>query len=76
MVNDATAHDGSEQATAGRTWGPGLVDNALREAICHCWLAMPPDKKTVHDVEIEIRRLVERALKDLREDSRAFGISS
>ena len=54
--------------------GPGAVDTQLREAIRWCWMTLPADKKTVLDVQTEIRRLVERALKDLEEDAKAFGI--
>jgi hypothetical protein len=36
------------------------------------WL--PKEKKTIEGLEAEIRRVVERALKNLREDGQAFGI--
>src|SRR5207248_49837 len=55
--------------------GPGQVDQAVRMAIQQCWMLMPDDRKHVDAVEAEIRRLVNRALEDLREDVRAFGIT-
>ena len=57
-----------------RMMGPGVVDQQIRGTIQTCWMAMPEDKKTVNHVESEIRRLMERALKDLREDSDTYGI--
>ena len=54
--------------------GPGMVDTQLREAIKWCWFMLPKEKRTVTGVQAEIRRLVDRALKDLEEDAAAFGI--
>ena len=56
-------------------FGPQAVDQAIRQAISTCWMVLPDDKKNVASVEAEIRRIVERALENLREDSRVFGIS-
>ena len=53
-------------------FGPGQVDQTIRQAIQVCWMALPKDKRNVEEVERQIRRLVERALKDLREDGDAF----
>lgn len=66
-------HDDSNAAVA---LGPGFVDYQVRQAISHCWFIMPSDKRNAHDVEIEIRRIVDRALKDLHEDAKAFGIGT
>jgi hypothetical protein len=35
-------------------------------------MALPKSKRTVDEVDSHIRRLVDRALKDLRDDSEAF----
>ena len=53
--------------------GPAQVDQTVRHAIQFCWMALPKERKTVDGLEREIRRIVERALKDFREDSEAFG---
>ena len=67
---------GPEDSRAFRDFlGPGWVDNAVRQAIQMCWHAMPKEKRTVAAVEAEIRRILDRALKDMREDAGAFGIS-
>jgi hypothetical protein len=54
-------------------FGPSHVDQTVRQAISICWMALPKDRKSPEIVEQEIRRLFERALKDFREDSAAFG---
>lgn len=55
--------------------GPQAVDQAIRQAISTCWMILPDDKKNVASVEAEIRRILDRAFENLREDSKAFGIS-
>ena len=52
--------------------GPAIVDHSIRQAIQHCWMLMPADRKNAAAVSAEIRRMVDRALRDLEEDSRAF----
>jgi BMFP domain-containing protein YqiC len=56
-------------------FGPEQIDQQIRQAIQSCWMMLPTEKKTVDDVERQIRRLVDRALRDLREDFDAFGLS-
>ena len=53
--------------------GPGQIDASIRQTLQMLWMAMPADKKNMDAVEHEFRRLVDRALRDLREDSEAFG---
>ncbi len=54
--------------------GPQGVDREVRQAIQFCWMMLPKEKKNPEAVAAEIRRIVERALKDLKEDAKAFGI--
>jgi hypothetical protein len=54
-------------------FGPQQVDEHIRHAIQFCWMSLPKERQTAPEVEKEIRRLVERALRDLREDAAAFG---
>ena len=56
--------------------GPTQVDHMIRQAISMCWMGLPPQKKGIDEVEAQIRRMVDRALKDLREDAEAFGIGA
>jgi len=55
-------------------FGPQQVDLQIRQAIQCCWMALPPKQHSVEEVEKEIRRIVDRALQDLREDSDSFGL--
>jgi hypothetical protein len=55
-------------------FGPGQVDGQIRQAIHVCWMLLPDDKKTVDELESQFRRIVDRAIHDLREDSDAFGL--
>jgi hypothetical protein len=56
-------------------FGPQQVDNQIRQAIQTCWMVLPVGRKNVDEVETEIRRIVDRALRDLREDYQSFGIA-
>ena len=57
-------------------FGPQAVDQAIGQAISTCWMILPDDKKTIAHLEVEVRRIVERSLANLKEDARAFGIDS
>ena len=57
----------------GAMFGPGDVDQTIRQAIQVCWMALPKEKRTVDEVERQIRRLVDLAIKDFREDGEMFG---
>jgi tyrosine-protein phosphatase YwqE len=54
-------------------FGPGHVDQTVHTAIQACWRALPKERRTVEEVEKEIRRLVDRAISNLREDVKSFG---
>ena len=55
-------------------FGPGQVDQQVRQAIHLCWMMLPEDRKTVDELERQMRRIIDRALQDLREDTDAFGL--
>jgi hypothetical protein len=55
-------------------FGPGQVDQVVRQAIQMCWMMLADDAKTVDELEKQFRRIVDRAIKDLREYSDAFGL--
>lgn len=74
-VTDTDATFGHFYAKMTDVMGPQAVDQLVRQAITTCWMLLPEGKKTVADVEREIRRLVDRALANLREDARAFGVT-
>jgi hypothetical protein len=55
-------------------FGPGQVDQQIRQAMHCCWMMLPEDRKTVDELEKQMRRIVDRAIKSLREDTDAFGL--
>lgn len=70
--------EGDPEAAAERMadfFGPAQVDHTVRQALQFCWLALAQDRKNVAELEQQFRRIVERALKDFREDNEAFGRS-
>ena len=54
-------------------FGPGQVDQGIRQAIQICWMMLPTERRNVDNLEREVRRIVDRALKELRDDAEAFG---
>ena len=54
-------------------FGPGQVDQTIRQAIHFCWMALPKARRNADELEKQVRRIVDRALKDFREDSAQFG---
>lgn len=55
-------------------FGPQAVDGAIRQAMSMCWQMMPDSKKDMASLEAEIRRIFERALDNMKQDAKAFGI--
>lgn len=79
---DITPNEGDDPAEAAKArqmiqamMGPQAVDEAVRRAIQMCWMMLPQGQKTMDTVEKEIRRLVDRALANMREDSEKFSVS-
>jgi hypothetical protein len=53
-------------------FGPGQIDQFIRQAVQYCWMALPKERRTTQELENQIHRMVDRALKDFREDREAF----
>lgn len=67
--------DPIESAKAMRdVLGPHAVDQLIRQAIATCWMMFPDEKKNVASVEAEIRRVVDRAIANFKEDASTFGM--
>jgi len=69
--------DGSDPDAGDRfrnMFGPEQIDQLVRQAITFCWMILPDDRKNVDEVEKQMRRIVDRALRDLHEDSDSFGL--
>jgi hypothetical protein len=54
-------------------FGPEQIDQFIRQAVHFCWMCLPKDKRTPKELDKQIRRMLDRALKDFREDREAFG---
>jgi hypothetical protein len=66
--------NGKDPTEAMRSmFGPGHVDQSVRQAIQACWMALPKERRNITEVEKEMRRLLDRALANLREDVASFG---
>jgi hypothetical protein len=51
---------------------PGRVDTLVRAAVHGCWDALPDYRQSVEECERLVRKLVDRAIRDLREDATLF----
>ena len=65
--------DGDLSEKFRKFFGPEHIDNSIREAIKTCWIILPDDKRNVDELEKQIRRIVDRALQDIRDDRKSFG---
>ncbi len=54
--------------------GPCSVDSMIREAVKLCWILLPKEARSPEGLRRQILRLVDRALKDMKDDAEAFGI--
>ena len=54
-------------------FSPSQVDQSVRQAMQMCWMMLPQEKRTVDEFENQFRRIVDRAIKDMRDDEDAFG---
>ena len=74
MMEEIDDNDPEAMKKMQAFFSPQQVDQQVRQAIQFCWMALPPEKKNIEEVERQIRRIVERALRDLREDADSFGL--
>ncbi len=75
-INMARSYEDPAQAKLQMQtmFGPQMVDQLVRQAISMCWMMLPDDRKKLDAVESEMQRIVTRALQNMREDCKAFGI--
>lgn len=74
-VFDSCSSDDPESRKKMRNmFGPQQIDQAIGQAISMCWMMMPEGRKNPDAVAAEIRRIVERALANMKEDADAFGV--
>jgi hypothetical protein len=75
MTVDSCAVGGDQAEQMAEFFGPAQIDQTIRQAVQFCWTAIPKERRTFEELERQIRRIVDRALKDFREDREAFGVS-
>ena len=68
MMSGFNWSDEESWEKARQVFGPGQVDHLIRQAVQFCWMGLPKDKRNVNELERQIRRIVDRALQDIRED--------
>ncbi len=71
-VSQMSEEDERSAETTRRIFSPNDIDQEVRHAIKSCWAALPREKRNVDEVERQIRRLVDRALRDFRDDFEEF----
>jgi hypothetical protein len=54
--------------------GPGYVDQSFRQAVNICWQALPKERRNVEELRRQMQRLIDRAIRDLEEDCKEFGM--
>jgi len=73
MMAAFDACDPNAEEKMAEFFGPGQIDQQVRQAIQFCWMSLPKDRRTPQELDKQIRRLVDRALKDFEDDRKAFG---
>jgi hypothetical protein len=79
MIFGSGSNEGLPENAAERMadlFGPACIDQFIRQAIQQCWMLLPKEKRTPEELETQIRRLVDRALRDFRDDLDVFGKKS
>jgi hypothetical protein len=83
MYTSISSCDVSESDPSAATAGfmamfqtPAHLDQTVRQAVQLCWTVIPNERRTTEELETQVRRVVERALKDFAEDKAAFGPSA
>ena len=72
-VSYSCSSEGDPSKSMREMMGPGAVDQMIGGAIRQCWMMMPAEKRTADAVAAEMRRILERAISNFREDASAFG---
>lgn len=74
-AHQVEGRDADQARQMAQLFGPGHIDQTVRQAIHHCWMALPAERRTPDGVDKQIRRIVDRVLRDFREDAEHFGVA-
>ncbi len=69
---DPSEFDEDAEARLRSYFGPGQVDQVVRQALQLCWSSLPRDKRNVDELKRQMDRLVQRAIDDMKEDMQEF----
>lgn len=72
-VEKRSGDDGDAAEKMADFFGPQQVDQSIRQAVQFCWMSLPKKRRTPDELAKQLRRIMNRALKDFREDREAFG---
>jgi len=53
---------------------PGYAETLFRNCVQTCWMSLPAERRNIDELEREMRRIVDRVFKHMREDDQAAGI--
>jgi hypothetical protein len=72
MAGRKINRDNPEDEAFLRAMGPQAIDHNIQQALSMCWMMLPASRRTVENVEIEVRRVVDRAIQNMKEDRDRF----
>jgi hypothetical protein len=74
IVSSFNSGEGDEDAAnkMAEMFGPAQIDQMIRQGIQFCWMALPRDRRNAEELEKQVHRIVDRALKDFRDDQEQF----
>jgi hypothetical protein len=65
--------DQGTESQSADLYAPAEVDQLVRKTLQLCWRAMSRDRRSIEEHQRQVHRLVERGLRDFREDREEFG---
>lgn len=71
-LNELNSSEENDPEKLKTLLGPGAIENGLRQSIQVCWMFLPAEKRSVDEVERQVRRLIDRIFKNLRDDEQAL----
>lgn len=73
MTRDKFANDDDEVWRQSRSHlNPAQIDQGVRSALNLCSMMIRPSNRSPAEVEIQFRRIVDRAIRDMHEDEESF----
>ena len=64
--------DGPDPEKLSSFFSPAMISQMIGQAIQHCWMMLPHEKKTPDELESTIRQIFDRAIQNFRDDCETF----